>query len=180
MTRHRSLSDPALLRMQSDERLAAHRGERAFALLVERHRPALVAFARRLGAGGGAEDVVQQALLQAWAALRRGARVEHVGAWLHRIVRNVALRGARGAAEAELPPGLVAARTTVEEVELRQRVRELLGAIGRLPPRQRHALLRLAVDGCSSAQVGRELALEPNAVRQLAYRARLRLRVAGG
>jgi len=186
MNRHR-LSDP-LLRMQADERLAAlaaHGGERAFALLVERHRPALLAFARRLGCAATAEDVVQQALLQAWTALERGARVEHVGAWLHRIVRNAAIRaaaraGGRDLVTAELPATLVAATATADEVEMRQRTRDLLREIERLPPRQREALLRLAVDGSSGAEVGHEMKLEANAVRQLAHRARMRLRTAIG
>jgi RNA polymerase sigma factor (sigma-70 family) len=182
MNRHR-LSDP-LLRLQPDERLAAlaaHGGERAFAVLVERHRPRLVAFARRGGAGAAAEDVVQQALLQAWAALGRGAQVEHVSAWLHRIVRNAGIRAAATAADGvELPATLVAATDTAGEVEMRQRTIELLKEIERLPPRQREALLRLAVDGSSGEQIGREMALEANAVRQLAHRARTRLRMAMG
>jgi RNA polymerase sigma factor (sigma-70 family) len=183
MNRHR-LSDP-LLRVQADERLAAlaaHGGERAFAVLVERHRPALLGFARRLGCAAAAEDVVQQALLQAWTALGRGSQVEHVGAWLHRIVRNAAIRAAANAPgpAAELPATLVAATATADEVEMRQRTRDLLREIERLPPRQREALLRLAVDGSSGAEAGREMQLEANAVRQLAHRARMRLRTAMG
>jgi RNA polymerase sigma factor (sigma-70 family) len=182
MNRHH-LSDP-LLRLQPDERLAAlaaHGGERAFAVLVERHRPRLVAFARRSGASLGAEDVVQQALLQAWSALGRGAQVEHVSAWLHRIVRNAAIRAAAARGDGvELPATLVAATETADEVEMRQRTRDLLKEIERLPPRQREALLRLAFDGSSGEEIGREMALDPNAVRQLAHRARTRLRMAMG
>lgn len=182
MTRLR-LSDP-LLRLQTDERLAAlagHGGERAFAILVERHRGALLAFARRLGANGNAEDVVQQALLQAWSALERGTEVQHVSAWLRQIVRNAAIRAAaRQADDAELPPTLAAATETADEVEMRERTRHLLAEIERLPERQRQALLQLAVAGSSGDEVGAGMELEANAVRQLAHRARTRLRAAVG
>jgi RNA polymerase sigma factor (sigma-70 family) len=182
MTRLR-LSDP-LLRLQTDERLAAlagHGGERAFAVLVERHRTALLAFARRLGANGNAEDVVQQALLQAWSALGRGTEVEHVSAWLRQIVRNAAIRAAaRQVDDAELPPTLAAATETADEVEMRERTRHLLVEIERLPERQRQALLQLALAGSSGAEIGAGMDLEPNAVRQLAHRARTRLRAAVG
>src|SRR3954453_20841683 len=85
----------ALLRSQSDERLVAlarEGRERAFTTLVERHREPLLAFAGRLGGAERAEDVVQQALLQAWAALQRGAKVGHAKGWLHQIVRHAAFK----------------------------------------------------------------------------------------
>lgn len=183
MTPRLRLSDP-LLRVQSDERLAAlagHGGERAFAILVERHRGALLAFARRLGAGAGAEDVVQQTLLQAWSALQRGARVEHVSAWMHQIARNAAIRAAAASLDsAELPATLVSPSQTADEVELRHETRRLLAEIERLPARQREALVRLAVAGSSGDEAGEAMDLEANAVRQLAFRARTRLRAAMG
>lgn len=183
MTPRLRLSDP-LLRVQTDERLAAltrHGGERAFAILVERHRASLLAFARRLGADGNAEDVVQQALLHAWSALERGTEVERVSAWLRQIVRNAAIRAAASRIDStELPATLVAATETAGEVEMRERTRELLAEIERLPARQREALLQLAVGGASGAAVGAGMDLEANAVRQLAHRARTRLRAAVG
>ena len=66
----------ALLRAQSDDRLvmlarAGH--ERAFVAIVERYRRPLHAFARRLVPEARVEDVLQQAFLNAWAALSAGA-----------------------------------------------------------------------------------------------------------
>jgi RNA polymerase sigma-70 factor (ECF subfamily) len=91
------LSD-ALLGSQTDERLvtltrAGH--ERAFAAIVERYRRPLVGFARRIAPESRAEDVVQQALTSAWAALAAGAEVAHLRGWLHQIVRHEAIRIAR-------------------------------------------------------------------------------------
>ena len=84
----------ALLRTQDDERLAAlasagHAG--AFDVLVARHERTLRGLARRLAGPDAAEDVTQQALLRAWAALQRGADVRHPRGWLHRIVRTTAI-----------------------------------------------------------------------------------------
>jgi Sigma-70 region 2 len=84
------------LRAQSDERLvnlsrAGH--DRAFAVIVNRYRRELLAFARRQTSDGRAEDIVQQSLLNAFAALHTGKEVKHLRGWLYQIVRNTA-RGA--------------------------------------------------------------------------------------
>jgi DNA-directed RNA polymerase specialized sigma24 family protein len=76
----------ALLRAQSDERLvvlARDGHDRAFVAIVERYRRELHAYAGRLLPGGPAEDVLQQALVNAWAALRNGTEVAHVRGWLY-------------------------------------------------------------------------------------------------
>src|SRR5689334_8964495 len=88
------LSD-LLLRSQSDERLVslARTGhDRAFATLVERYRAELLALARRLNSDGRAEDILQQAFLSAFVALRAGTEVNHVRGWLYQIVRNAATK----------------------------------------------------------------------------------------
>src|SRR5947209_18226139 len=84
-----------LLRAQSDERLvrlvvAGH--ERAFTVIVERYRGELIAFAARHAGSANAEDIVQQALLNALASLRGAAEVRHLRGWLFQITRHVAWR----------------------------------------------------------------------------------------
>src|SRR5437660_1495566 len=71
--------------------------EAAFAELVGRHRRALLAYATRLThSDAAAEDAVQQALLQAWMAIRRdGTEIHEVRAWLYRIVHNQAVSAIR-------------------------------------------------------------------------------------
>src|SRR3981081_1488953 len=88
------LSD-LFLRSQSDERLvvlarAGH--ERAFVAIVERYRPELYAMARRLSSDGRGEDIVQQALLSAFAALQSGVEVGQLRGWLYQILRNAATK----------------------------------------------------------------------------------------
>ena len=87
------------LQTQSDAQLAAlaragH--ERAFEALVRRYRRPLLAYCRRVGdARTNAEDTLQQALLQAWSAIRTGVEVREPRAWLYRIVHNVAVSNQR-------------------------------------------------------------------------------------
>src|SRR3954447_18530814 len=124
----------ALLRSPSDERLVAlaqEGRERAFTTLVERHRKPLLAFAGRLVGMERAEDVVQQALLQAWAALQRGSKVGHTRGWLHQIVRNAAFKAtARTPNEAPLPDEVVAAGPDpIAALEQQLEAGELLAAM---------------------------------------------------
>ncbi len=176
------LSD-ALLRSQSDERLVAlarEGRERAFTLLVERHRCTLLALARREVGEGRAEDAVQQGLLQAWSALARGARVEHPRAWLHQIVRHAAWKGVAGAgADAEpLDPEWAGGRTADAEVEGRLDLDALLVGMAALPERQRAAIVQTEWEGRSREEIAGSLGLSEGAVRQLVHRARSSLRTA--
>ena len=80
-----------------DERLTelARAGDQAaFAAIVERYQTELLAHARRLVPDGRADDVVQQAFLNAWSALSAGSEVSHLRGWLHTIVRHAASRDA--------------------------------------------------------------------------------------
>src|SRR3954471_25008084 len=124
----------ALLRTQSDERLVAlartgH--ERAFEAIVRRYRRPLLGACRRICTDGAAEDVLQQALLSAWRALRRGDDVQDLPAWLFRIVRNAALSHRRRAGQAapELLGTLTLAASPEEEAERRAAVQETLETI---------------------------------------------------
>src|SRR5947208_8528356 len=96
-----------LLAGQSDERLLAlvrDGHERAFEALVDRYRRPLLRYLRRaVGLSDSpAEDVVQQALLQAWLALVRGTEVRDLKPWLYRIAHNTAVNAIRGSGERHL------------------------------------------------------------------------------
>src|SRR5689334_22921487 len=172
-----------LLRTQSDERLVAlaragH--ERAFEAIVRRYRRGLLGACQRICADGRGEDVLQQALLAAWAGLRRGDDVRDLRAWLYRIVRNEAVSHRRRAGRdgLELLDTLSLAPSPQEEAERRAVVQETLEAIAGLPDRQRAALLSIAVQGRSQDEVAGELGLSAVAVRALVHRARSALRAA--
>jgi RNA polymerase sigma-70 factor (ECF subfamily) len=69
----------------------------AYAELVSRHAPVAIRTAALLGAGGEAEDVVQEAFVKAYAALDRFRPGAPFRPWLLRIVANEARNLHRGA-----------------------------------------------------------------------------------
>jgi RNA polymerase sigma factor (sigma-70 family) len=172
-----------LLRTQSDDRLlalAAGGHERAFEAIVERYRRSLLRHARRYIPEARAEDALQQALLSAWTALRRGDDVRELRPWLHRIVHNSSLNALRAAGYDydELRDTLEGSGGPAELAERRAVVRGTLAGLAGLPERQRDALLQIAVEGRSQDEVAQELGLSQNAVRQLVHRARTAMRAA--
>ena len=181
MTPHVSIT---LLRTQTDERLveliaAGH--DRAFDAIVDRYRRPLLRYARRfLHEECRAEDVVQAAFVSAWGALRDGAPVRDLRPWLYRIVHNGALNVMKkpGSDDAPLIEASDLRPGPATEVEQREDVRQALDTIAALPDRQRAALLAVALEGRSHADIGVELGLNDTAVRQLVRRARATLRVA--
>ena len=173
-----------VLQRQSDERLlaAASAGaRRPFEALVQRYRRPLLAYCKRLGLPEArAEDVVQQALMQAWASLQRGAEVKDASAWLYRIVHNVGVDTLR--ARDHLHEHLTEAFTELPAVasdpERAVAMRDTLAGLAALPQLQRDALLFTAVQGRSSEQAAQALGVSDNALRGLVYRARVTLRAA--
>lgn len=171
------------LQTQSDAQLAAlaragH--ERAFEALVRRYRRQLLAYCRRVGSvGSNAEDTLQQALLQAWSAIRTGVEVRDPRAWLFRIVHNVAVSNQR---RPVLIP--VELRDTAgvngadAEAEQRMAARDALAGLAALPDLQREVMVGTAVDGMSHEELASALGLSSGAVRGLIYRARAALRAA--
>ena len=155
----------------------------AFRLLVERHRPMALARARWLGGDpGDAEDVVQDAFLQAFVALDRLQDPERFAAWLGGIVRNVHRAASRRApldlvAEwpEELHPlscdGLPDA--AVDDLDRG----DVLGcALASLPPRQQQAVRMFYYADLPVAGIAGRLADTPGAVKARLHKARQRLR----
>ena len=172
-----------LLRTQTDERLvalAAAGHERAFDAIVERYRRPLLRHCRRYLPEARAEDALQQALVSAWSALRRGDEVRALRPWLHRIVHNASLNALRAAGYdyEQLRDTLHGDGGPAELAERSAVVRQTLAGLAALPERQRQALLQIAVEGRSQDEVAEELGLSHGAVRQLVHRARSSLRTA--
>jgi RNA polymerase sigma factor (sigma-70 family) len=169
----------------SDERLIARirAGDAAgFDLLVERHRPAMLAFARQvLGEHrAAADDVVQEALLRACRALLRDEREIALRSWLFTLTRNCALDEIRRVRSYPLPAeALERAAGEAEPAERavgrRAHLREVLTDVATLPDEQRHALLRSAVDGAGHGDIAAELGVTPAPSRMLVVRARAEL-----
>jgi RNA polymerase sigma-70 factor (ECF subfamily) len=148
-----------------------------FEELVRLHRGELTRFAvRRLGEHANqAEDVVQEALLNAHRAIRAGTRPEHPRAWLFTIVHNAAVnvtRGARSMDEIDERLDGTPGQTVPEAVEQGERMDWLMGAVGQLPARQRDALVGHAFEGRSYREIAARQATTVPAVKSLIVRAR--------
>ena len=173
-------SSDRLLDAEPDEQLVSlvqggH--DAAFAAIVRRYERELQAQARRLTSDGRGEDAVQQAFLNAFAALRGGREIRHLRGWLHQILRNEVTR-ARLPVDAPLEAAVAYGEPLEDTVQRRAIAHATLAELSALPDRQRDALLGTAVFGFPRAQVARTMGLSEGAVRQLVHRARLRLRQA--
>ena len=150
----------------------------------EAHRPHLVAVAyRMLGVAAEAEDAVQDAWLRVTRAGADG--VDNVGGWLTTVVSRICLdvlrtRSARetAAARRESARGRpVERRDPEQEVVLAESVGlALLVVLSRLSPAERVAFVLHDAFGVPFDDVARVVGRTPAAARQLASRARRRVR----
>jgi RNA polymerase sigma factor (sigma-70 family) len=178
---------------RDDSRLvaSARRGDRAaFAELLDRHRPRVVAVARRMLADRAeAEDVVQEAALRAYLDLGRLHDGGRFGAWLCGIAVNLAkmrLRSRRATVPLEdLGGGRVVPATALpgdglptpqEALEAAELLSVVQSAVHLLPPGQRDAVLLHYLDGLSCREVAALLGRSEGSVRVGLHRARTHLR----
>ena len=171
---------------------AARGGDRgAFALLLARHRPLLLALCRRkLGDPALAEDAAQEASLQALLTLDRLRRAERFGPWLAGIGLNVCRMWLRArsrerrsweavreehAADASRNghDDLTLDAADAASAALVERVRE---AVAELPDGQRAAVRLFYLSGLSYAETAGELGIEVGTVRTRLHKARGTLR----
>ncbi|MGH2900616.1 MAG: RNA polymerase sigma factor [Solirubrobacteraceae bacterium] len=174
-----------LLTTLSDDELVARfrRGDDApFDEIHRRYRSQLGAFARRLLANTGhdADDVVQDAFIRAYRGLRVTDRPMALRPWLYMIVRNRALDELRappraGAYDDELALNAVPTADAAQCAQARDDMRRLVDEIGRLPERQRMALVMREFDGCSHVETARRLRTTVPATKSLIIRARSNL-----
>src|SRR5436190_14740604 len=149
----------------------------------ERHRPHLRAVAyRMLGSTGEAEDAVQES----WFRLSRanGDQVENLRAWLTTVVGRLCLdmlraRQARpeDAVAAPEPVVSLAGDDPAQEAELADSVGlALLVVLEMLTPAERLAFVLQDMFGVSFEEIASIVERSPGAARQLASRARRRVR----
>jgi RNA polymerase sigma factor (sigma-70 family) len=175
------LAGSRILALQSDERLvklvrAGH--ERAFDAIVDRYRRPLVRFCARILPESRCEDAVQQAFINAHAALTSSDEAVQLKPWLFAITRNAALNMLRqnGWNYDQIPLDFDGVRRPDQVFEQRIELQETVAALNELPDRQRDALVMREFEGRSYDEIALALGANDGAVRQLLNRARVTLR----
>jgi RNA polymerase sigma-70 factor, ECF subfamily len=147
--------------------------DRSFEHLYRRHRRDVYGFAlRAVRDPDEAEDVTQTAFLNAYRALHRGDHPQKPRAWLLTIANNIARRQFRDRAarpqEVELDPELPSNGAEWNAVV----AREIQGALRRLRPNRRIAVVLRDIEGLSYAEIAQRMDLSEPAVETLLFRAR--------
>jgi len=172
-----------LLRLQGDERLVTltRKGNQAaYEALVARYQSRLLAFCRHmLSSKEDAEDVLQEVFAAAFNALMADNRPINVRPWLYRIARNRSLNHLRRQQAIGVDSMDVHfadhGKTTVEHVQGREAIRELLEDVKTLPETQRTALLLREIDALSYEQISEAMETTVPSVKSLLVRARVSL-----
>ncbi|MEU5887798.1 RNA polymerase sigma factor SigM [Streptomyces sp. NPDC047461] len=157
----------------------------AFGELVRRHRDRLWAVAlRTLGDREEAADAVQDALVSAYRAAHTFRGQSAVTTWLHRITVNACLDRARKAASRKTSPVddterleqlLEPHESASAPAERNDLHRQLVEALGTLPPDQRAVLVLVDMQGYPVAEAARMLDVPTGTVKSRCARGRARL-----
>ncbi|MBG0853919.1 RNA polymerase sigma factor SigM [Streptomyces spinoverrucosus] len=157
----------------------------AFGEIVRRHRDRLWAVAlRTLGDREEAADAVQDALVSAYRAAHTFRGQSAVTTWLHRITVNACLDRARKAASRKTSPVddterleqlLEPHESASAPAERNDLHRQLLEALGTLPPDQRAALVLVDMQGYPVAEAARVLDVPTGTVKSRCARGRAKL-----
>jgi RNA polymerase sigma factor (sigma-70 family) len=143
----------------------------------EDHRPRLRAMAyRMLGSLTEADDAVQEA----WLRLSRSSDVDDLGAWLTTVVTRICLNMLRARREVQMPEPIVDLAGGVDP-EHEALVADSVGlamlvVLETLSPPERVAFVLHDVFAVPFDEIARMLDRSPDAARQLASRARRRVR----
>ncbi len=174
---------------ESDGELAARSiagDQRAFALIVGRHKQFLYGLTARLvGNPDDALDLVQEAFVSAHAALKRYDRDRPMRTWLARIAINKARdwrrkERVRAVLRSVLPlgdaPDVAADQVSVDQqVSDRAELDDVRRQIAGMPAKLREVLVLRTVEGLPQAQVAEMLGISEKSVETRLYRARRHL-----
>lgn len=158
----------------------------AFSQVIRRHQPRAVRVALGMvGNGTAAQEVAQEAMLQAYLSLDRLREPERFASWLHGIVlnvgrsylreeqrRNVTWAGLASEPHASTP----IAPDPAWVVEQRERERLILEAVHALSPANREATRLFYYEQLSLQEVARALGVSVGAVKVRLHQSRKQLR----
>jgi RNA polymerase sigma factor (sigma-70 family) len=165
--------------------MAERQGDKeAFAVLVGRHRPLLLALCQRmLNDPMLVEDAMQQAIVQALLGIDRLRRPESFGSWLGGIGLNVCRRLLSERAHQfwswealvsrlrieEQVDGQIGPAELAEQAEVRRLVRH---AVAALPRGQRHAVMLFYLSGLTHEETAAKLGIGVGAVKTRLHKTR--------
>jgi RNA polymerase sigma-70 factor (ECF subfamily) len=144
--------------------------------LTARLAPIVLAHAwRMLGDRAEAEEVTQEAMLRLWRIAPQWRRGEaRVTTWLYRVVANLCTdrlrRRVPGLAIDAIPDPADPAAGAEERLQDRARGDALQQALGRLPERQRQAVVLRHIDGLGNAEIAQIMDISIEAVESLTAR----------
>jgi RNA polymerase sigma factor (sigma-70 family) len=150
----------------------------ATGLLYERYHRRIFGFCLgQLGSREDAEDAVQTTFVNAQRGLRRGVVPQFELAWLFTIARNVCHNSRDSASRRGRLETVRDLEDMQDTLAMPERgsgisVGELTRALGKIPERQRRALLLREFQGLSYDEISKELAVSLSAVETLIFRAR--------
>ena len=166
-------------------RSAAEGDDKAFAVLVRRHKEPLYRLLRRyIGDSDEAYEAVHEAFIAAWGALKRYDPDRSFGTWLRAIAINKArdrgrrmvvrrvFFGTKHLDDSEVlekaDPGPGAEHQVLEDEQARRVDR----AVSRLPTALKEALILTAFEGFSQQEAAQMLGVSVKTVETRVYRAR--------
>jgi RNA polymerase sigma factor (sigma-70 family) len=151
--------------------------DRSFERLYRRHLPEIYRYVLRdVGNRADAEEVTQNAFLDAYRALVRGHAPEKPRAWLFGIAKNATRRRYRTLSRRPHEVELDDEFTESVAEEERPQLEELRDAVGSLRPAHQEVLFLREIEGLSYVEIANRMDLSQAAVETLLFRARRSLR----
>ena len=152
--------------------------EARFALLYTGYHPQVAAYCRRRAHADQVEDVVSDVFLTVWRKIDEAPSGDDALPWLYRIAYLVLTNHWRGSGRrkrlnARLESiGISPQPSPLEQVVMRQELRDVLEAAACLRPRDQEILQLSLWEQLSHEEIGAVLGIEPNAAKQRLHRAR--------
>jgi len=182
----------ASLERDAELMLRVRDGDQAsFGLLLEKHRGPVINFLFRMVQNQAvAEELAQDAFLRVYKSRVSYEPTAKFTTWLFRIATHVALNWIRdgrneklqASLDQESPDGTARqvadrSRTAEQELVYQAKLREVRHAIGRLPAKQKAAVMMHKYEEMEYAQIADVLSCSESAVKSLLFRAYESLRV---
>ncbi|HET8583643.1 MAG TPA: SigE family RNA polymerase sigma factor [Jatrophihabitans sp.] len=115
-------------------------------------------------------DHVQEAFVQAWLHWDRVGRYGDPQAWVRRVAYNRAVSRWRRARRA-----ILSSDAGTDRIQLDPEQHEVIAALGRLPPRQREAIVLHHLAGYPVEEVAEQMSISAGTVKSMLSRGRTRL-----